>query len=93
MQTMLALLQEQLKVENEAIQKLGGLAQVLKEQSNGAGVREATAAIEPLLHQLTALSDRQTAYLAGGGAGSRPSVARSSCSTAARPLSICRSMS
>lgn len=68
MQTMLALLQEQLKVENEAIQKLGGLAQVLKEQSNGAGVREATAAIEPPLHQLTALSDRQTAYLAGAGA-------------------------
>lgn len=68
MQTMLPLLQQQLKLENEAVQKLDDLAQVLKEQSNGAGVREATAAIEPLLGQMDTLSQKQADYLAGAGA-------------------------
>ena len=91
MQTMLPLLQQQLKLENEAVQKLDDLAQVLKEQSNGAGVREATAAIEPLLGQLDTLSQKQADYLAGASAATVEAWL-SSYSNTARRLSIFKSM-
>ncbi|HBT79688.1 MAG: hypothetical protein II145_02905 [Selenomonas sp.] len=67
MQTMVQLLQQQLRQVNAATQQLAVLADILKTHSNGQGVREATAVLEPLLSQLEATARQQEAYLQGAG--------------------------
>ena len=60
MQTMVQLLQQQLRQVNAATQQLAVLADILKTHSNGQGVREATAVLEPLLSQLEATARQHT---------------------------------